>query len=52
MDARELVGVWLVGVAVQEPTVSRAFQITLPAGTDSTPAQKVTTPPEILPLVF
>ena len=41
VDARELVGVWLVSVAVQEPVVSRAFQITLPVSSAAEATQKV-----------
>ena len=38
---RYLIGLWLIEVAVQEPVITKAFQITLPTG--STVIEKVYT---------
>lgn len=40
VDSRELVDAWLVNTTGQEPSISRAFQISL-STRDSTPVQKV-----------
>ena len=36
MERPHLVGLWMLAVTVQEPEITRAFQISLPLGSNST----------------